>query len=294
MFSIIVPSYNRNAEITALLESLAQQTVQNFDVVIVDDCSQNPVEIDRTFSFPVQVIRNAQNAGPADSRNIGARHAQHDWLLFLDDDDRFATDKCQILEDVIARNPTINFIYHPAECLMVNENFTYFTHPYTNIADLTIENMLLANKIGGMPMIGIKKDLFFKVNGLSTELKSLEDYDFVLKVVTDDSFVPRYIDKPLTKCTFHTKRSSVSTNTENTEKAISHIQRTYVKTEQQAQHFQLNSLYMLAYPNLMNLSRKAAKYYFEMFKCSRNIKYLIITIITLMSPKLVIHLKRLI
>ncbi|HDL5167860.1 TPA: glycosyltransferase, partial [Mannheimia haemolytica] len=43
MFSIIVPSYNRNQEINALLESLKQQTAYNFEVIIVDDCSKIPV-----------------------------------------------------------------------------------------------------------------------------------------------------------------------------------------------------------------------------------------------------------
>ena len=38
MFSIIIPSYNRNVEIEALLNSLEQQTEQNFEVIVVDDC----------------------------------------------------------------------------------------------------------------------------------------------------------------------------------------------------------------------------------------------------------------
>ncbi len=292
MFSIIVPSYNRNAEIAALLESLEQQTVKNFEVVVVDDCSQNAVKIDRTFSFPVHIIRNTQNAGPAESRNIGARTANNEWLLFLDDDDRFADEKCALLSEAINQHPEINFIYHPAECLMVNENFTYFTHPYENIKDLTLDNILAVNKIGGMPMIGIKKDFFFNVGGLSNELKSLEDYDFLLKVLSNQDFSPKYINQPLTKCTFHTKRASVSTNTTNTEKAIAYIQQHYVKTEQQKKNFYLNSLYMLAYPNIMNLSRKAAKYYFAMFKCDYNLRSLVIALIILISPKLMINLKR--
>ena len=44
MFSIIVPSYNRKEEIPALLESLTKQTTYNFDVVIVDDCSKEPLK----------------------------------------------------------------------------------------------------------------------------------------------------------------------------------------------------------------------------------------------------------
>ena len=53
--------------------------------------------------------------------NIGARNADNEWLLFLDDDDRFANDKCQKLADVIAEHTDVNFVYHPAKCEMVNE-----------------------------------------------------------------------------------------------------------------------------------------------------------------------------
>ena len=129
MFSIIVPSYNRKDEIPGLLESLTKQTSYNFDVVIVDDCSKEPVEVTQSYPFAVNVIRNETNQGAAESRNIGARYAQQAWLLFLDDDDRFAPNKCEILAETIAAHQDINFIYHPAKCEMVNEGFTYETSP---------------------------------------------------------------------------------------------------------------------------------------------------------------------
>ncbi|OOH86197.1 glycosyltransferase [Pasteurellaceae bacterium 15-036681] len=292
MFSIIVPSYNRKDEIPYLLESLEHQTVYNFEVIIVDDHSIEPVEIKKFYSFPVNVIRNEQNKGAAESRNIGARAAKNEWLLFLDDDDRFVTQKCELLEKTIKRNLAINFIYHPAECVMVNEHFSYFTHPYSDEKLITLDNILAANKIGGMPMIGVKKALFEKVGGLSTDLLSLEDYEFLLKLISDDTFKPKYMDEVLTKCAFHTKRASVSTNTENTEKAIEMIAKKYVRTVKQADNFKFNSQYMLAYPHIMNLSRKSSKYYFEMFKLSKNVKYLAVSLITLISPKFAINLKK--
>lgn len=292
MFSIIIPSYNRKAYIADLLKSLEHQTVHNFEVVIVDDCSTEPVEIPHFYSFPVRLIRNAQNKGAAESRNIGAAAANHEWLLFLDDDDRFALDKCEKLAGVIADNPAINFIYHPADCLMVNENFSYLTHPFSDEAEISLESLLKANKIGGMPMIGIKKDLFIKVGGLSSDLLSLEDYEFLLKVIGDPSFKPKYVGEALTKCAFHTKRSSVSTNTQNTEQAIKQIAAKYVKTETQQKHFAFNSLYMLAYPHMMNLSRKAAYYYLKMFGQTVSPKYLVIALIIVLSPKLAINMKR--
>ncbi|HDL2971520.1 TPA: glycosyltransferase family 2 protein, partial [Mannheimia haemolytica] len=115
MFSIIVPSYNRNQEINALLESLKQQTAYNFEVIIVDDCSKIPVSetlgilnefndistkekvrelltrdsLSHIYSYPfdVKVVRNNPNVGAAQSRNVGATNATQEWLLFLDDDD---------------------------------------------------------------------------------------------------------------------------------------------------------------------------------------------------------------
>ena len=291
MFSIIVPSYNRKDEIPALLENLRQQTVHNFEVVIVDDCSKEAVEVSQAYPFPVRVIRNETNQGAAESRNIGARYAQRDWLLFLDDDDRFAKNKCEKLADMIAEHAEVNFIYHPAKCEMVNEGFTYVTHPIEP-QQISIERILLANKIGGMPMISVKKELFLKIGGLSTALRSLEDYDFLLKLLQDPTFTPCKVDEPLTYCTFHTKRASVSTDTTNTQKALEYIRENYVKTETQARNFNINASYILAYPHIMNLSRRAAKYYFDIFSQTKSLKQLIIVLAVLISPKLALHLKR--
>lgn len=292
MFSIIIPSYNRQEFIPDLLKSLECQTLHNFEVIIVDDCSKEPVVVKQFYSFPLRVIRNEINQGAAKSRNIGAEAAENEWLLFLDDDDRFALEKCEILAREINSHSQVNFIYHPAECIMVNENFSYYTHPFTDVTDISIDNILKANKIGGMPMIVVKKELFLQVGGLSEELLSLEDYEFLLKLISQDNFKPHYVDYALTKCAFYTKRASVSTNTKNTEIAIKTIAEKYVKTEKQQLDFQFNTHYMLAYPHIMSLSRKAASYFFKMFWQSSNIKYLIVALITVISPKLAINLKR--
>lgn len=292
MFSIIIPSYNRQEYIPDLLKSLECQTTHNFEVIIVDDCSATPVVVKQFYSFPLKVIRNEVNQGAAKSRNIGATSAENEWLLFLDDDDRFALEKCEILAKEIQKHPQVNFIYHPAECIMVNENFSYYTHPFTNVKDISLNALIKANKIGGMPMIAVKKSLFSEVGGLSDELLSLEDYEFLLKLVSNDKFKPHYVDYALTKCAFYTKRASVSTNTQNTESAIKAIAEKYVKTETQREDFKFNANYMLAYPHIMSLSRKAANYFFAMFKQSLNVKYLAVALITLISPKLAINLKR--
>ena len=57
------------------------------------------------------------------------------------------------LADVIAEHADVNFVYHPAKCEMVNEGFSYVTNPIEP-QEISVERILLANKIGGMPMIG--------------------------------------------------------------------------------------------------------------------------------------------
>ncbi len=84
----------------------------------------------------------------------------------------------------------------------------------------------------------------------------------------------------------------MSTDTTNTQKAIDYIRENYVKTVEQACNFDINASYILAYPHIMNLSRKAAKYYFDIFKKTKSIKQFIITLVILISPKLAINLKR--
>ena len=108
----------------------------------------------------------------------------------------------------------------------------------------------------------------------------------------EPTFKPYKVDEALTYCTFHTKRSSVSTDTSNTQKAIDYIREHYVESEQQARNFAINAQYMLAYPNVMNLSRKAAKYYFAIFQKTKSVKQLLIALVVLISPKLAINLKR--
>ncbi len=84
-YSVIVAAYNAEATIAALLDSLQNQTFTNFEVIIVDDGS-----VDRTAEiaklYPVKLIENRLNRGPAHCRNAGARKAVGDIIVFTDSD----------------------------------------------------------------------------------------------------------------------------------------------------------------------------------------------------------------
>ena len=87
-FSIIIPVYNRPQEVDELLESLCQQTIKDFEVIVVEDgstekcdtiCEKYKDELKLNYHFK-------PNSGPGPSRNYGAERSQGEYLIILDSD----------------------------------------------------------------------------------------------------------------------------------------------------------------------------------------------------------------
>lgn len=87
-YSFIIPVYNRPDEVAELLESLTQQTLRNFEVVVVEDGSAMPCkEVCDRYADRLTIRYFAkENGGPGPARNYGAERAQGEWLIILDSD----------------------------------------------------------------------------------------------------------------------------------------------------------------------------------------------------------------
>ncbi len=100
-FSIIVPTYNRPAQLATCLKSLVELEYQRdrFEVIVVDDGSKESLySVVRPFSKEITVKLVSQlNAGPAAARNTGVKHAKGEYIAFTDDDCRPAHDWLQQL-----------------------------------------------------------------------------------------------------------------------------------------------------------------------------------------------------
>jgi glycosyltransferase involved in cell wall biosynthesis len=86
--TVVVPVYNRQAELRGALASLRNQTFSDFECLVVDDCSSVPIEpIVAELADPrFRYLRNAQNGGPYNARTMGYRHMSGEYLLQLDSD----------------------------------------------------------------------------------------------------------------------------------------------------------------------------------------------------------------
>ncbi|MEA5602290.1 glycosyltransferase family 2 protein [Nostoc sp. UHCC 0252] len=97
--SVIIPAYNTEAYIAKAIESALEQTLNDIEVIIVDDgSSDQTVEVAKSFSDQrLKVIVNQQNLGAAAARNRALRAAQGEWVAVLDSDDWYAPERLEKL-----------------------------------------------------------------------------------------------------------------------------------------------------------------------------------------------------
>jgi glycosyltransferase involved in cell wall biosynthesis len=87
--SVVICCYNGRHTLLAVLVALEQQRYRNFEVLLVDDGSDRPIEPlvrQAGLTVPVTLIRSHRNLGLATARNLGIMCAGGDSLVFLDDD----------------------------------------------------------------------------------------------------------------------------------------------------------------------------------------------------------------
>lgn len=110
-FSIIIPLYNRPAEIRELLDSLVQQVYKHFEVVVVEDGSTEKSEdIVASFRDRLEVkYFFKENSGPGLSRNYGAERASGDYFIFLDSDCIVPVEYLQEIENELSTSPVDAF-----------------------------------------------------------------------------------------------------------------------------------------------------------------------------------------
>lgn len=90
MISVVIPLYNKEKQIAHTLQSVFNQTFQNFEVVIVDDGSTDGsvAEVEKLSDSRIRLIHQ-KNAGVAAARNRGIEEAKGDLIAFLDADDEW-------------------------------------------------------------------------------------------------------------------------------------------------------------------------------------------------------------
>lgn len=99
--SIIVPIYNSAKFLQRCIQSLLHQTLEEIEIILIDDCStDNSKEIIQSYidcyESKIKAIYLSENRKQGYARNIGMKYARGEYIAFLDSDDYFDLEMCQL------------------------------------------------------------------------------------------------------------------------------------------------------------------------------------------------------
>lgn len=103
--SIILPTYNVEQYIKQALQSCINQTLEDIEIIVVDDCgNDNSINIAESFSkldSRVKIIHNPMNLKLLHARFRGVKAASADFVMFLDADDFLDEKACEVIYEKI-------------------------------------------------------------------------------------------------------------------------------------------------------------------------------------------------
>ena len=185
-YSLIIPVYNRPEEVDELLDSLTRQTFRDFEVIVVEDGSQERCEaVAGKYADRLDIkYLEKPNSGPGQSRNYGAERSQGEYLIVLDSDVVLPEGYLEAVERELKENPCEAF----GGPDRAHESFT----PVQKAINYSMTSFFTTGGIrGGKKKLdkfyprsfnmGIRRDLYEQLGGFSN-MRFGEDIDFSIRI----------------------------------------------------------------------------------------------------------------
>lgn len=177
--SIIIPVYNTEKYIKETIESILNQNLDLFELILVDDGSQdNSLKILNQYEcFPNVKVLHQKNKGAPSARNYGLSQATGDYILFFDSDDVIYSNSLKLVMQTINKNNP-DLVIMNYDVVDQNQNLiTEITHKkikQDNLLDMMCLTPFPGNKI-------YKKEIIDKNNIIFDSVKIAQDLNFYLK-----------------------------------------------------------------------------------------------------------------
>ncbi len=109
--SVVVPVLDRPEFLRRALASVAAQTLEDFECIVVDDCSREPLEsVVREFDERFVYVRRDENGGPVAARLTGYQRAKGAIVAKLDSDDELLPHTLERAADLLAEHPEVDAV----------------------------------------------------------------------------------------------------------------------------------------------------------------------------------------
>ena len=196
--SIILPTYNRAHLIGRAIQSILNQTYQDFEIIIIDDGSKDDTEkIIRGFQEKdnrIKYIRFEENKGAAAARNAGIKMSKGEYITFQDSDDEWVIDKLEKQMKVIETSSE-NIVVYCGFWRIDGDEKTYIPDIKISNREGNIHKELLKGNFVDTPSILLPKKNLEKIGMFDENLLRLQDWDLSIRLSKYYNF--KLIDEPL-------------------------------------------------------------------------------------------------
>lgn len=179
--SVLIPTYNREKTIHRAVQSVLQQTFQDFEIVIVDDGSQDATAeiINEMNDSRIKFVCHPKNLGTAEARNTGVRSSSGKYIAFLDSDDEWLPEKL---------SHQMEQIHKYREGIIANVS-GYFLYDEFNIKrkqipsqhNTSYKQLLMGCGLGEGTTLIVSREAFEHVGYFDSTLPRYGDWDWLLR-----------------------------------------------------------------------------------------------------------------
>jgi len=169
--SVIIPCFNQGCYLDEAVESVLDQTMQDFEIIVVDDGSTDEYtnKLLKDYRKPKTAVYAIANCGLSAARNYGIKHARGKYILPLDADDKIAPEFLDKCCGILDRYPQTGFVYTYVK-FFGSEAGEWLTGQF-DARRLLVENMVSVCSL-------IRKEALDAVGGYNEQMKlGYEDWD---------------------------------------------------------------------------------------------------------------------
>jgi glycosyltransferase involved in cell wall biosynthesis len=217
--SVCIPAYNHAKYIRACIQSVLNQSISDFEIVVTDDCSTDgTVEVIKSFSDPrIRLFRLARNQGPSVASNNNFKEARGEFICPLASDDLFHPQKLERQLAFLSSNPDIGVAF--SYMRFVDEKGieipNYFGYKWIEVENCPREVWLRRFFSNGnhlsAPTAMIRKGVLQKVGLVDARLLQTQDLDLWIRICLQ--FDVHVIPQRLTDYRIRDDHQNTSTNT---------------------------------------------------------------------------------
>jgi glycosyltransferase involved in cell wall biosynthesis len=183
--SVIMPSYNRADVIGRAIGSVLDQSMESFELIVVDDGSTDgTAEAVEAVADPrVTLLRQPRNLGGNAARNRGIEAARAPLIAFLDSDDFYLPDKLAVVVQTFAAHPAIDLLIDSYRKTYSGQRADVdCRNPAIASNDELLEALFTRRIWKATPSISVRRDVALRAGLFAPGLKRRQDFDFILRV----------------------------------------------------------------------------------------------------------------